>query len=158
MNEIENAIIPVIISLAVFGFVIYRQMRPRKLSQKGLIILPAIILFFLINSLPTFHPNQKDIIELVIMSIVSIVLGFLACRQLHVYKGSTERAMVKGNWTYLLWWIAAFVIKAILSIFFGETSLKSISETEIFLPVFFLMITRSLYLYWKVNKLGFILH
>ncbi|HSX09952.1 MAG TPA: hypothetical protein VLF93_07385 [Candidatus Saccharimonadales bacterium] len=158
MTGFEETILPVLISVAVFGFVIYRQLRPRKLSQKGLIILPAIILFFLIKSFSAFHPTEKEIIETLLMSIISIVLGLLACRQLHVYKGPTDRAMVKGNWTYILWWFAAFVIKAVLSYIFGETSLKGVSQTEIFIPVFFLMTARSAYLYWKTKQMGLILH
>ena len=158
MTGLEETIIPVIVSLAVFGFVIYRQLRPRKLSLKGLIILPAIILFFLIKSLSEFHLTEKDIIETILMSIISIVLGLLACRQLYVYKGPTDRAMVKGNWTYILWWFAAFVVKAGLSFVFGETSLKGVSQTEIFIPVFFLMTARSAYLYWKTKQMGLILH
>jgi hypothetical protein len=158
MSGIETTILPILISVAILVFIIYRQLRPRKISQKNLIIFPAIVLFFLIQSLSSFHPTQKDIIELVIMSITTIVFGLLACRQLQVYKGPTERAMAKGSWTYFLWWIAAFVVKTLLSILFGDTSFKSFNQTEIFLPVFFLIVTRNAYLYWKTKKLGLVLH
>ena len=157
MNEIEN-ILPIIISVAVFAFIIYRQLRPRKVSQRGLILIPATILFFLANSLPTFHPTQKEILEVILMSLISIVLGLLACRQLHVYEGPTQRAMVKGSWTYFVWWLIAFTVKALLSILLGETSFNSLNQTEIFLPIFFLVITRNAYLYWKTKQLGLILH
>lgn len=154
---IEN-IIPDIIVIAVIAFIVFRQIRPRKLSKGSLLITPLIVLFFLVKSFPTFHPTQKEILDMTIISVVSIVFGLLACRQLHVYKGASGKAMAKGSWTYFLWWLAAFVIKIILSVLFGETSYSSISQTEIFLPVFFLMVTRSAYLYWKVNKLELTLH
>ena len=157
MSIIEN-IIPTLIVIAVMAFIISRQIRPRKLSKASLIITPAIVLFFLVKSFPTFHMTQKEILDITIMSVTSIVLGILACRQLHVYKGSSGKAMAKGSWTYFLWWLAAFVVKALLSILFGETSLSSVSQTEIFLPIFFLMVTRSIYLYWKVEKLELKLH
>jgi hypothetical protein len=158
VNGIEDTVLSIVISLAILVFIIYSQLRPRKISQKGLILFPAIVLFFLIKSFSSFQPTQKDSIELVIMSITTIVFGLLACRQLQVYKGPTERAMSKGSWTYFLWWLAAFVIKILLSILFGDTSFKSVNQTEIFLPVFFLIVTRNAYLYWKTKKLGLVLH
>jgi len=151
-------IVSIIIIIAVIAFILYRQIRPRKISQKGLIILPAIILFFIIKSLPSFHPTQKEITEMIIMSIITIILGLLACRQLHIYEGATGKAMAKGNWTYFLWWLAAFVIKSILSVLFGETSLSSVNQTGLYLPIFLLMTTRNAYIYWKTKKLGLILH
>lgn len=151
-------IISIIVVIAVITFIVYRQIRPRKISQKGLIILPAIILFFIIKSLPSFHPTQKEITEMILMSIITIILGLLACRQLHIYEGSTGKAMAKGNWTYFLWWLAAFVIKSILSVALGETSLSSVNQTELYLPIFLLMATRNAYIYWKTQKLGLILH
>jgi hypothetical protein len=157
MSFTEN-IIPTLIVIAVIAFIISRQIRPRKLSKASLIITPAIVLYFLVKSFPSFHPTQKEILDMVIMSIISIILGILACRQLHVYEGPSGKAMAKGSWTYFLWWLAAFVVKAILSVLFGETSFNSVSQTEIFLPVFFLMVTRSAYLYWKVEKLELKLH
>lgn len=154
---IDN-IITILISIAVIAFVIYRQIRPRKISKGGLIILPAIILFLIIKSLPAFHPTQQQIIEITIMSIITIILSLLGSKELHVYKGHTEKAMAKSSWKYFLWWLAAFVIKAILSILFHENSLSSVNETEILLPIFLLMLTRSVYLYWEVQKLGLTLH
>lgn len=151
-------ILSIVIAISVIAFIVYRQIRPRKISQKGLIILPAIILLLIIKSLPSFHPTQKEVLEMILMSVITIVLGFLACRQLHIYAGSTGKAMAKGNWTYFLWWLAAFAIKSILSIVFGETSLFSVNETEIYLPIFFLMATRNAYIYWQTQKLGLTLH
>jgi len=157
MNIIEN-IIPIVIVIAVIIFFVYRQIRPRKISQKGLIIIPAIILFLLLQSLPTFHPTQTELIDTVIMSIVTIIFGLLACRELHIYQGSTGKAMAKGSWKYFLWWVAALVIKVILSIVFHETSSSSLNEIEIYLPIFFLTTTRNAYIYWRTKKLGLILH
>lgn len=157
MNFVDSTL-SIIVVIAVIVFIIYRQIRPRKISQKSLIILPAIILLLIIKSLPSFHPTQKEIGEMVIMSIITIILGLLACRQLHIYEGSTGKAMAKGNWTYFLWWLAAFVIKSILSFIFGETSLSSVNQTEIYLPIFLLMTTRNAYIYWKTQKLGLMLH
>ena len=158
MNGLENQILSIIFIIFVLGFLIYRQLRPRKIGKNSLIYIPVIILFFIVNSLPTFQPTQTKLIEILFMSIVSIVLGLLACRELHVYKGSTGKAMMKGSWTYFLWWLAAFVIKSVLSVLFGENSLKTVNEVEILLPVFFLMTTRNAYLYWQTRKLGLTLH
>ena len=157
MNILEQ-ILPVILIIAIIAFMLYRQIRPRKISQKSLFIIPAIILFFLLKSLPSFHPTQKELIEMAIMSIVTIILGLLACHELHIYKGSTGKAMARGTWKYFLWWVAAFAIKAILSVIFKENSLASINETEIYLPVFFLVVTRNAYTYWRTKELGLILH
>jgi hypothetical protein len=157
-NLLNNPIISVALSLAIISYIIYRQIRPRKISKKGLIIFPLIILFFIIQTFPTFHPTATKLFEIITSSIASITLGLLACRQLHVYKGPTGKAMAKGSWTYFLWWLGTFIVKSLLSILFGETNFQSINQIEIFLPVFFLITTRNAYLYWKTTKLGLDLH
>lgn len=158
MNGLENIIFSGVIAILVIAFLVYRQLRPRKLSKRGLLIIPGIILFFLIKSVPSFTPTQTKLLEILIMSVVSITLGLFACRELRVYKGTAGKAMAKGSWKYFLFWLAALIIKSILSILFGETSLHTVSQTEIFLPIFFLMATRNAYLYWRTKKLGLTLH
>jgi hypothetical protein len=157
-NIVHNPVIAILLVSIVIAIILYRQLRPRKLSQKSLLIFPVIILYFIIQSIPTFHPTTTKLLEIVITSVVSITLGFFACRQLSVYKGATGKAMAKGSWVYFLWWLAAFVIKAILSLLFGETTFSSTNQLEIFLPLFFLILTRNVYLYWKTTKLGLELH
>jgi hypothetical protein len=154
----SNQIFSLILSLAIISFIIYRQISARKISLKSLVIFPLIILYFMLEALPSFHPSQTKILEISIISIVSITLGLLACRQLHVYKGASGKAMMKGSWTYFLWWLAAFVVKSLLSVLFGETSFKSVNQFEIFLPVFLLMLSRNAYVYWRTRQLGLELH
>ena len=154
----NDPIISVLLIVILIGFLVYRQIKPCKLSLSSLVIFPAIIIYFIIQSIPTFQPNAIKLLEIGISSIVSITLGSLACRQLHVYKGSTGKAMAKGSWTYFLWWLAAFVIKSVLSVSFGETSSKNINQIEILLPVFFLLVTRNIYLYWRTSQLKLELH
>ena len=154
----QNPIIPLLLVIIVIAFLIYRQLRPRKISRHSLIIFPIIIFYFILQSLPAFHPSPAKLVDLVISAIVSTILGLLACRQLHVYKGQSGKAMAKGNWTYFLWWLAAFIIKVVIAIILGETKTQNISQVEILLPVFILLVTRNAYLYWKVNKLQLILH
>ncbi len=158
LNILQNSLVPILLVLILLCFLIYRQLRPRKLSLKGLIIFPLIILFFILQSITSFHPDSTKLMEIVITSIISAVLGLFACRQLHVYKGSSGKAMAKGNLTYFLWWLVAFIIKAIIAILLGETKAQNVSQVEILLPVFILLVTRNAYLYWKVNRLNLILH
>ena len=66
--------------------------------------------------------------------------------------------MASGSWEYFLWWLGAFAVKAILSVVFGETDLSKISEVDILVPVLLLVVTRNVYLYFRVNKLGLELH
>lgn len=155
---IQNNFISIFITIAIVVFLIYRQIRPRKLGRRSLILFPLIILYFLIQSLPSFHPTHTKIMEIILSSTVSTILGLLACRQLHVYEGSNGKAMAKGSWTYFLWWLGAFIIKSCISIMFGETSLSRVSQLEILIPVFILVTTRNAYLYWKVYKLKLKLH
>ena len=157
-NLLQGPLISIVLTVVFIVFIIYRQIRPRKLSRKSLVIFPLIILYFVVKAYPTFTPTQIKLLEMTISSIVSITFGLLACRQLHVYKGPSGKAMAKGNWTYFLWWFAAFVIKSLLSILFGETNFKTVSQFEILLPIFFLIVTRNAYLYWKTTKLELTLH
>ncbi len=154
----QNPFISLLLVIIFIAFLIYRQLRPRKLSRRALIIFPIIILYIILQSLPGFHPDQAKLIDIVISAIVSTILGLLACRQLHVYKGPSGKAMAKGNWTYFLWWLAAFIIKGVIAVMLGETKTQNISQVEILLPVFMLLVTRNAYLFWKVNKLQLVLH
>jgi|GEM_PF-4879198 len=158
MNS-NDPIVSVALTIAVFGLIIYRQMRPRRLSERGLWLIPVIILYFIIQSWSSFHATSTKLTEIGISAVVSVVFGLLACRQLKVYASpKTGKAMASGSWTYFLWWLAAFVIKAALSVAFGETSFNKLSEVEILVPVFFLVATRNGYLYWRVQQLGLELH
>ena len=159
LNQVlQNPIITLFVVSIIILTLIYRQTRPRKLSLKGLVIFPLITLFLVLWALPTFHPGYAGFINIVVTSIVSAVLGLLACRQLYVYKGASGKAMAKSNWTYFLWWLAAFIIKAFLAVILRETPTHNINQTEILLPVFILLLTRNTYLYWKVTKLQLTLH
>jgi hypothetical protein len=146
----------IVIGLLVVGFLVYRMIVPRRLSARGLVIVPLILLYFLWRSLSTFHPTNAQIEEIAISSLVSVVLGLLAARQLRVYQDPQSGAvMTAGSLTYFLWWLGAFVIKVALAFAFGETAASGVSELDILIPVFLLMATRNLYLYWKASQLGF---
>lgn len=156
---LQNPIFSVVLVVVIFGWIIYRQLRPRKLHVRGLLIAPVIILYFLIRSFPSFHPTATEILDMIITSIVSLVFGLLACRSLKVYASpQTGKAMASGSWTYFLWWLASFVIKAGLAVFLGETSARSINTVQILIPVFLLVVTRNAYLYWRATSLGLQLH
>lgn len=141
----NNQYTSIIVVIAAIAFILYRQIRPRKLSTWSLAGIPLILLYFIFKS--SFALTQIKIIEIIISSVVSTILGLLACRQLHVYAGPSGKAMAKGSWTYFLWWLAAFIFKSVLSILFKETSLKNTSQLEILIPVFLLIATRNAYIY-----------
>lgn len=157
--DMNNPIIAVVVTLVAVGFLIYRQVRPRRLSERGLVVMPLIVLYFILQAFPSFHPTSIKLVEVGISIAVSVVFGFLACRQLKVYASpSTGKAMASGSWVYFLWWLGAFIVKALLSVGFGETSASGVNQVEILIPVFFLIVTRNLYLFWRVNQLGLELH
>lgn len=158
VSLLTNPLFSILIVIVFLGYIIFRQLRPRKLSLRGLVLFPVLILLFSIHALSSFHPTTTKIIEIVITTVVSVILGLLACRELKVYKSDSGKAMVKGSWTYFLWWVAAFIIKSVLSVLFGETKFSTVSQIEILIPVFLLIITRNGYLYWKAQKLGLKLH
>lgn len=157
-NLLNNPVLEVLIALVIVVYIVYRQLRERKLSARGLIIFPAILLILIAHSWPSFHPSSTKALEILISAIVSTTLGLLACRQLRVYAGPTGQAMAKGSWTYFLWWLGALIIKSILSVAFGETQIANVSEVEFFIPIFILITTRNVYLYWRTAKLGLPLH
>jgi hypothetical protein len=154
-----QAIQSILLTIVIVGFLVYRQIRPRRLSSRGLILMPIIVVYFIVQALPTFHPTPTRLVEMGVTAAVSIVFGLLACRQLKVYASDkTGKAMASGSWEYFLWWLGAFAVKAILSVIFGETDLSKVSEVDILVPVLLLVVTRNVYLYLRVNKLGLELH
>jgi hypothetical protein len=155
----NNSVLTIGLVIVVLGLVVYRQLRPRILSRNSLLIIPVILVFFIIQAWSTFHPTMIQIEDIAVSALASTVFGLLACRQLKVYASpTTGKAMVKGSWTYFLWWLAALVVKAGLSYLLHETSVASRSEVETLVPVFLLMTTRNAYLYWRVTQLGLELH
>jgi hypothetical protein len=155
----ENLISSVLITIIVVGLLVWRQLKPRRLSERGLILMPLILAYFTANALPGFRSTGPRLTEIAITCFVSLVAGLLACRQLKVYASpATGKAMAGGSWTYFLWWLGAFVVKAGLAAAFGETNFRNVSEFEILLPVLILVVTRNAYLYYKAERLGIALH
>lgn len=149
----------IVLAILVIVFLVYRQIVPRQLSGRSLLLVPVVLLYFLLQSLPSFHPDAQSLLETGIDIVLNLVLGLLATRQLRVYASpATGKAMASGSWTYFLWWLAAFVVKAGLAVAFGETGFSGVSQVEILIPVFILVVTRNIYLYWKATQLGLTLH
>lgn len=156
--DFSNPLVSIALTVLVLGLLIYRQLRPRRLSSRGLVIIPAIVLYFILNNISAFHPSTTKLVEVGISVVVSITFGLLACRELKVYASEkTGKAMASGSWVYFLWWLAAFIVKTGLSFAFGET-MTNANQVEILIPVFFLVATRSAYLFWRVEQLGLELH
>lgn len=152
------SVLAIVITILVFAFMIYRQVRPRQLSVRGLVIVPVILLFFIARSSPALHLTSSKLLGIAVDVVVSLVLGLLATRQLEVYASpETGRAMVRGSWTYFLWWLGAFVIKGAVAVALGEAT-TSMNSVELIIPLFLLVITRNAYLYWKATQLGLRLH
>ena len=148
----------IVVAVAVVAFMVYRQFRARRLSARMLLLIPAVLLFLIIKSYPSLHPDPTIVIEIAVDVVVSLVLGLLAARQLQVYASpETGRAMVRGSLTYFLWWLGAFVIKAVVAVLLGETS-STVNSVEILIPVFLLVATRNAYLYWRATRMGLSLH
>lgn len=155
IQDLNSPFLSIILVIAMIGYIVYRQLTPRKLSVRGLAIFPAIILLVALEGLLSFHPTRTDILELGIDTVVTTVLGLCAARQLTVYADSTSgRAAARGSWRYFLWWVAAFAVKILLAMVFQGGSQVGLSQVEILAPVFVLMVTRNAYLYWKAGRLG----
>ncbi len=143
---------------AVIAFMVYRQIRPRRLTIRNLVLLPLILLVIIVRSWPLLRLTPRTTMESVVGAGVSLTLGLLAARQLRVYRSpDSGRAMASGSWTYFLWWLGAFVAKAGLAVALGETA-TTMNTVEVLIPVFLLVLTRNAYLYWRASRLGLPLH
>lgn len=149
----DSPIFTTALIVAVLVLLVYQQIRPRELKNRRLIVVPLIILFFLVRSIPGFQATTAKSIELGIMVIVSLVFGLLSCRQLKVYRSDSGTIMSSGSWKYFLWWLAAFLVKALLSVIFGNANFAKVSQFEFMMPPFFLLSTRNIYLYRRAAKL-----
>lgn len=145
--------------IAVLAFLVYRQIIPRRLSARSLLLVPVVILYFLWRSLASFHATDATVLDTALDAAVTLVVGLLAAQQLRLYPDpDTGRAMVGGSLRYFLWWLAAFVVKSALAVAFGMTSPAAVAGFEILLPVFILVASRNAYLYWRAMRLGLPLH
>ena len=145
----------IVIVIAAIAFMVYRQIVPRRLSGRTLLIVPLILAFLVWQGLATFHPSSAQITDIAVSSIISLVFGILAARQLRVYADpNTGTAMAAGSLTYFLWWLGAFAVKVALAVALGETSTGGLSEMDLLIPLFFLVATRSAYLYWRATQLN----
>lgn len=152
-------VLSVLVALAVVALLVYRQVRPRRLSARTLLLIPLVLLYFLWRSLGSFHLTPTVVLETAVDVAVALVAGLLAARQLRVYPSpETGRAMLGGSLRYFLWWLGAFVVKAALAVAFGADSLSAVSGAELLIPVFLLVATRNAYLYWRASALGLALH
>ncbi len=149
----------ILVVVAVLAFLVYRQVMPRRLSARSLIIMPIVLLYFLWRSTASFHATGSAVLDTGLDAAVTLALGLLAARQLRLYPDpQTGRAMASGSLRYFLWWLAAGIVKSALAVAFGITSPAAVSGAEILLPVFILVVTRNSYLYWKATRLGLPLH
>lgn len=154
-QTINSPVVSAVVVVALIALIVYRQTRPRKLNLRSLLVFPLIILVLIVEGLRSYHPTTTSALELVLDIVVTTVLGVLAARQLTVYLNrSTGTPEAAGSLRYFLWWLAAFAVKALLAITFQETPESGLSEVGVLSPVFFLLVTRSVYLYVKARRLG----
>ncbi len=153
-----STVFSIALTVAVIGFMVYRQIRPRRLSARNLLLIPLILLVVMIRSWSHFRLTPTTGLETALDATVSLVAGLLAARQLQVYPSpETGSAMASGSWTYFLWWLGAFVVKAGLTVALGVTA-TTMGTMETLIPVFLLVLTRNAYLYLRASRLGLPLH
>ncbi len=128
------------------------------LSVQSLLALPLILLVVIIRSWPLLHLTPTTTMETAVAAAASLILGLLAARTLRVYARSENgRAATSGSWTYFLWWLGAFAVKATLTVAFGGTA-TTMRTAELLIPIFFLVLTRNASLYLRAARLGLPLH
>jgi hypothetical protein len=148
--DIDYAITIVVI-LAAVVYLVIRQLQPRLLSRRELVLLPLVLAFFLARSLVSSPITDQEIIHVVAFGGLGIVFGLLSCTALRLSSDpATGVAVVSGTWAYLLWWILAFVARlgmlVVLNLIAGSPLNTIGSTASILASACGLLVVRSLYL------------
>ncbi|MDQ0191380.1 hypothetical protein JI721_06010 [Alicyclobacillus cycloheptanicus] len=100
----------IIIGIVLLGVLIQRQLTPRPLSGR-LLLLPGILgVYAIYAAAGNAQVGLAGWISLLVTLVLSLVVGLIRGRLTHVYQ-ENGRWMVAGSWKTLVFWLASIPIR-----------------------------------------------
>lgn len=126
----------ILLALFIVGFIIYRQVKARKVNAKTLIIFPFILLFFGVKELSSIHFSGIIWVLFAISAAFSILTGVWRGSSVKVWQHQDGTHMYKGTkFTFAIWavtFLGRIVLEAITHMNHAEAT-ASTSEILLFI-------------------------
>jgi len=144
--------------IVIIAYIVDRQLKPRPLDNKELLLTPLLLLYFGANTMSQISITPIAMIDIIASVGIGVYFGVLSLRGITLYADTVHgEAIVKGTWKYLQWYalsiLARMIITGGLYVVGGNISLK-ITEVGFLLSAAAFVGTRSLYLYYRSQQLG----
>lgn len=144
--------------LLAIAYIVDRQLKPRPLDNRELLLMPLALLYFGVNALWKIPITTSGIIDIGLSITIGAYFGYRSLRSLKLYADATYgEAVVEGTWSYLKWFILSMVCRLLIASLFylleGKASFK-LAEAGFLLSTGVFVGVRSIDLYYKSQRLG----
>ena len=152
---------PITATLAIviaIAYIIDRQLKPRPLDSRELLLIPLALLYFGANALWKTSLTTTSAIDVALSIAIGIYLGYKSLSSMKLYADKVHgEAMIEGTITYLKWFALSMVCRLLvggtLYAIEGKASLKT-AEAGFLLSTGAFVGMRSIDLYYKAERLG----
>lgn len=153
---------PITTSLAILfvvGYIVDRQLKPRPLDTRELLLMPIIMFYFAANALWGSAYTTPLVIEIVISVIIGVYFGYKSLAGIKLYADKVHgEAVIEGTWGYLKWYglsiVARVVLIGVLYALYGGGVFSKATEAGFLVSTGVFVGVRSVDLYYRAEKLG----
>lgn len=155
----SNPITATVAIVAVVALVVDRQLRPRPLDNRELLLTPLALLYFGGNALWGTSVTWIDGLDIGLSIAIGLYFGYRSLSSLKLYADKVHgEAVVEGTWGYLRWFVYSMLCRvAVAGLFYwmngGHVSLKT-AEAGFLLSTAVFIGVRSVDLYYRADHLG----
>lgn len=155
----SNPITATVVIVVAVAYVIDRQLKPRPLDSRELLLLPLALLYFGANALWKTSITPLGVIDLVLSVAIGLYFGYRSLSSLKLYADKTYgEAVVEGSWSYLKWFVLSMLCRLLLGGLLyvadgGRASFKT-AEAGFLLSTSVFIGLRSVDLYYRAGRLG----
>lgn len=153
---------PVTAALAItliIGYVVDRQLKPRPLDNRELLLAPLALLYFGADTLSKTQLTPFLTTDIFCSVIIGAYFGFRSLSSMKLYADKLHgEAIVEGTWAYLKWYLLSIICRALVTgflyiVFSASISIKAI-EAGFLLSAGVFVGMRSVELYFRSQRLG----
>lgn len=153
---------PLTATLAIVGIIAYivdRQLEPRPLDNRELLLAPVALLYFGANALAKLPVTTFAVLDVACSVVIGAYFGVRSLSSAKLYADRVHgEAVIEGTWAYLKWYVLSIVSRmavtgVLYALFGGEISVKVI-EAGFLLSAGVFVGVRSVAMYAKSRRLG----
>lgn len=154
----SNPITATLAIIVAIAYIIDRQLRPRPLDNRELLLMPLALLYFGANALWKTSVSVSGSIDVALSVIIGIYFGYRSLSSLKLYANKTSgEAVVEGTWGYLKWFALSMLCRLLVAgllygVDGGKASLKT-AEAGFLLSTGVFVGIRSVALYYRARQL-----